>query len=393
MQIWTEALSHNLPVDIIFLDYAKAFDTVPHKRLLAKLSTMGIRGNILAWIRGFLTDRKQRVSVNAETSGWTDVISGVPQGSVLGPLLFIMYVTDIPDALQNYVSMFADDTKIYQAIDVQTNSNNLQNDIERLQSWAQLMQMRFHPEKCKVMHMGPTNPKREYQMTMTGDQIHTLQAVEEEKDLGVVIDHQLKFSTHIQAQVNKANRVLGALKHTFTALDRMAFLNLYKSLIRPHLEYASAAWNPKLKRDKDALERVQRRATRLVDGLSHLSYSERLESLQLPTLHFRRQRTDMIQTFKILKNFDKLNYTRECNQCGGAMFKPTLSTATRGHNLKLQVQHQLGPKKNFFSARVTEAWNKLSPDTVNATSVDSFKTKLAKEWGSRPDLYQYSFSY
>ena len=393
MYVWTEALSHNLPVDIIFLDYAKAFDTVPHERLLAKISAMGIRGNILAWIRGFLTDRRQRVSVNAGSSGWADVISGVPQGSVLGPLLFTMYVSDIPDVLQNFVSMFADDTKLYQAVDVQTNSNNLQNDIDQLQAWAQSMQMRFHPEKCKAMHMGPANPRCKYQMTSTSNELHTLQVVEEEKDLGVIVDCQLKFSTHIQTQVNKANRVLGAIKHTFLALDRTAFINLYKSLVRPHLEYASAVWNPKLKRDKDALEGVQRRATRLVEGLSHLSYPERLAKLQLPTLQFRRQRADIIQAFKTLKKIDKLNYTRECSFCGGAMFQPTLSTTTRGHDLKLQVQHQQGLKKNFFSARVTDAWNKLSPETVNATSVESFKTRLAKEWGSRLDLYQFIFSY
>ncbi|KAK4314050.1 hypothetical protein Pmani_014640 [Petrolisthes manimaculis] len=253
--------------------------------------------------------------------------------------------------------------------------------------------MRFHPEKCKVMHMGSTNPKHQYRMTITGEQTHTLQTVEETKDLGVAVDHLLKFSSHIQAQVNKANRVLGALKHTFTALDSTAFLNLYKSLIRPHLEYASAVWNPKLKRDKDSLERVQRRATRLVEGLSHLPYCERLASLQLPTLHFRRQRTDVIQTFKILRNIDKVNYSRECSYCGGAMFEPSLCTTTRGHNLKLQVQHQLGPKKNFFSARVTDAWNSLSQYTINATSVESFKARLHKEWSTKPDLYQYTFSY
>ncbi|KAK4315311.1 hypothetical protein Pmani_013482 [Petrolisthes manimaculis] len=206
--------------------------------------------------------------------------------------------------------------------------------------------MRFHPEKCKLMHMGSTNPKYQYRMAITGEQTHTLQTVKEIKDLGVAVDHLLKFSSHIQAQVNKANRVLGALKHTFTALDSTAFLNLYKSQIRPHLEYTSAVWNPKLKRDKDSLERVQRRATRLVEGL-------------------------------------------ERSYCGGAMFEPSLCTTTRGHNLKLQVQHQLGPKKNFYSARVTDAWNSLSQYTINATSVESFKARLHKEWSTKPDLYQY----
>ncbi|KAK3872592.1 hypothetical protein Pcinc_022331 [Petrolisthes cinctipes] len=138
---------------------------------------------------------------------------------------------------------------------------------------------------------------------------------EEEKDLRVIIDNELKFSQHIQAQANKANRVLGALQHTFLALDKTACLNLYKSLIRPLLEYASVVWNPALKRDKDTLEKVQQRATRLAQGLSHLSYSDRLASFQLPTLQFRRLRADVIQTFKILKNIDNINFQYVERQC------------------------------------------------------------------------------
>ncbi|XP_076069721.1 uncharacterized protein LOC143041598 [Oratosquilla oratoria] len=183
---------------------------------------------------------------------------------------------------------------------------------------------------------------------------HTPESVEEERDLGITVDQRLQLSSHMQAQVSKANRVLGAIKHTFTPMDKIAFLHLYKSLVRPHLEYASVIWFSKLKRDKDALERVQRRVTRLVTGLSHLSYSERLASLQLPTLQFRRHRADLIQAFKIMKNIDQVDYRRECNSCGRAMFKPTLSTATRGHNLKLQLQHQTSYRKTFPPAKITE---------------------------------------
>ncbi|KAK3850893.1 hypothetical protein Pcinc_042426 [Petrolisthes cinctipes] len=139
-----------------------------------------------------------------------------------------------------------------------------------------------------------------------------------------------------------ANRVLAALKHTILALDKTAFLNLYKSLIRPHLEYASVIWNPALKRDKDTLEQVQRRATRLVQGLSHLSYSGRLASLQLPTLQFRRLRADVIQTFKILKNIDNINYSRECPECGKAMFQPV--TINHKHSSSLWLSPYQPPK-------------------------------------------------
>ena len=140
---------------------------------------------------------------------------------------------------------------------------------------------------------------------------HTLEKVEEEKDLGVKIDSKLTISKHIQAQVNKANSTLGAIKHTFKTLDKDSFLRLYKGIIRPHLEYASVIWSPRWKKDKNALEQVQRRATRLVHGLSHLSYPQRLARLQLPTLEYWRQRADIIQAFKIIRGFDSVQSERE----------------------------------------------------------------------------------
>ena len=394
LDIWTEALSHSLPVDVVFLDYAKAFDTVPHERLLAQVQALGVNAKTHQWIRSFLTGRRQRVNVNGSLSDWEFVTSGVPQGSVLGPLLFSMFVCDVPDLLNCHISMFADDTKVYQVINERDGElHNLQEDINSLQDWAKTMQMIFHPLKCKVMHLGPTNPGSEYTMTTMGGGKHTLEAVCEEKDLGVTIDMKLSFSKHVTNQINKANRILGAIKHTFANIDSDIFKALYKSIVRPHLEYATVIWSPKFKKDKDALEQVQRRATRLVNGLSHLSYSDRLRSLNLPTLEFRRKRSDIIETFKILKGFDKVDFQRECPCCHNSMFKNSLSRVTRGHDQKLQVQHQLGPRKAFFAARVTQTWNKLSTHTIDAPNVDVFKYRLGKEWKDHPEKFNYKFSY
>ena len=396
LDIWTEALSHNLPVDIVFLDYAKAFDTVPHQRLLAQIRSFGIKNNILQRIRSFLTGRRQRVKVNGVLSDWIDVTSGVPQGSVLGPLLFSIFVCDVPKLLRGFISMFADDTKVYDIIHEMNGTNghiDLQVDIDALQEWAKTMQMLFHPLKCKVMHLGLKNPGREYTMKTTDGAEHTLEEVSEEKDLGVIIDDKLTFSKHVTNQVNKANRIIGAIRHTFVNLDKANFLPLYKSIVRPHLEYASVVSGPKFKKDKDALEQVQRRATRLVSGLSHLSYQERLQNLNLPSLEFRRQRSDIIETFKILNGFDKVDYQRQCGNCGNSMFKTSLSRNTRGHSQKLQVQHQSGHRKTFFAARVTQTWNRLSKHTIEACNVEVFKYRLGKEWENHPDKFNYRFSY
>ena len=395
LDVWTEALSHNLPVDVIFLDYAKAFDTVPHERLLAQIRSTGCTEGILAWFRGFLTGRRQRVLVGGDLSSWTRVTSGVPQGSVVGPLLFSIFVCDIPSLLESHISMFADDTKIYQAItDAQeAHQSDLQEDLNRLQAWAEAMQMKFHPNKCKVLHLGTRNPNHLY--TMAGDDgtLHTLEAVSEEKDLGVTVDHKLVFDRHVQNQVNKANKILGAVRHTFKAIDQESFHHLYTGLVRPHLEYASVTWSPRWKKEKDALEQVQRRATRLVQGISHLPYQERLARLQLPTLEFRRRRADLIQLYKILHGLDEVRYDRACHTCGGSMFQRTRDRRTRGHSWKLQEQHQLGQRKFFFPARVTAAWNKLKEETVAAPSVNSFKSRLLKEDRLQATKFVYEFSY
>ncbi|KAK4297160.1 hypothetical protein Pmani_030399 [Petrolisthes manimaculis] len=214
----------------------------------------------------------------------------------------------------------------------------------------------------------------------------------EEKDLGVIVDSGLTFSKHIQTQVNKANSVLGAIKHTFKAMDPTAFLSLYKSLVRPNLEYASVIWSPKLKRDKDALEYVQRRATRLVTGLSGKSYEERLQTLELPALEFRRQRADMIQMFKLVHGLEKLN-PAPCSECGKMMIQPAFNVNNRGHDFKLQIQHEPRPRDNFFTRRAVRNWNGLTQDTVSANCVNIFKNRLTKEWKNKPERYHYRFSY
>ena len=208
--------------------------------------------------------------------------------------------------------------------------------------------------------------------------LHEIAQTAEEKDLGVTIEDKLIFSRHIQLQVNKANSAVGLIRHTFKHLDKESFLYLYKSLVRPHLEYASVIWSPKMKKHQDSIEKVQRRATRLLPEISHLSYTDRLLTLGLPSLKYRRERTDshfynqlyyVIQLFKITHGFDTVSISSTCPICNNPMFKPSLDTQTRGHPYKFQVQHTSGPRRNFFSTRVLDNWNKLSTETVTSKYV------------------------
>ena len=153
LNVWSEALMHGIPVDVLFLDFLKAFDTVPHVRLIHQLKSFGITSKACGWIEAFLKNRLQKVRVNGEESEWAEVLSGIPQGSILGPILFSLFINDLPDGIRSLISLFADDTKIHQPLVSDDSSNQLQDDLELLEDWTSRMQMQFNPKKCKVMHL------------------------------------------------------------------------------------------------------------------------------------------------------------------------------------------------------------------------------------------------
>jgi Skp family chaperone for outer membrane proteins len=373
MEEWTEILDNNRCIDAVYFDFMKAFDSVPHRRLLNKIRAYGIDGNIAAWIQAFLTGRRQRVSVNNSKSTWLPVVSGVPQGSVLGPVLFIIYINDLPDAVENTMKLFADDTKLYSRVDSTDDCHRLQQDIDSMQDWSAKWLLSFHPEKCKVMRLGSNHPNHTYQMH-NRDTITNLQFVQSEKDLGVTFDNKLKFREHINNQVSKANRLVGMIRRSFTYLAPGTFSTLFKTIVRPHLEYGYSIWAPSLKKDKDLLENVQRRATKLVPGLRSKPYEERLEILNMPTLEYRRKRGEMIEAYKYLHG----HY-----QVAADWLRRDLNSTTRGHPLKLKkMSFNTEIRRNSMSNRIVNNWNALPTDVVLAPSVDSFKGRLDKHWGS-----------
>ena len=369
---WTKAIDSGVPVDSLYLDLQKAFDSVPHKRLILKLEKLGITGSLLCWIKNFLSDRQQRVTLNGFSSDWSDVTSGVPQGSVLGPILFILYVNDLPGVVKSSCKMFADDTKLYKEINGLKDYEDLQDDVYELCRWTTKWLLFFNANKCKVLHIGANNPKFTYKMVDKNNNTVDIKVVEQEKDLGVMFQENLKFDKHISLAVNKANRILGLVKRTFTYMDKSTFLYLYKSLIRSHLDSGDLIWYPVLKRHIRMVENVQRRATRLIPELRNLSYSERLQELNLPTLLYRRKRADMIQVFKIMKGIDDVPIED---------FFQVADSSTRGHSLKLfKPRCSKSVRQHSFSVRIIEEWNSLLEDVVSTKSVIQFKTKLDKLW-------------
>ena len=359
-------------VDAIYLDFEKAFDTVPHHRLLGKLKAYGINGCIFNWVSNYLINRTQVVAVNGAESNVGSVLSGVPQGTVLGPLLFVIYINDMLDSISSEGLLFADDTKVFHQICSKQDSLKLQSDIDKLEAWTKIWLLRFNADKCHVLTMGKfENILHTHRYKIGGKE---LEHVFEEKDLGVLVDSDLSFEEHITAKVKKANQITGLIRRSFTYLDGKSFVKLYTALVRPHLEYAQSVWSPQSKKLTDLIENVQIRATKLVDHIGNLDYSERLQLLNLPTLAFRRLRGDLIEMYKHFAKYDR--------EIVSESFQPK-ERLNRRHRLQVHERKAKdgirGVQTNSFYYRIAKHWNNLPAEVVEAPSVDVFKNRLDKE--------------
>ena len=343
---------------------------------MEKLKSYGIDSDILKWTEAFLTNRLQIVKVNGEESFSAPVLSGIPQGSVLGPLLFVLYINDLPESVKSHVFLFADDTKLFKQIKTERDSFTLQEDIDALCKWTEKWLLKFNADKCHVLTLGKIEDiKHTCRYTISSNE---LEHVFNEKDLGVIFDADLTFEEHISSKVNKANEIMGLIRRGFSFLDADFFKKLYVSFVRPHLEYAQSVWAPHLKKYVDMLEKVQMRATKLVDGFGKLTYEERLERLELSTLVYRRARGDRIEVYKHLHTYHKETLP--------SRFQP--SRSKRNHDQQLiwnkPKDGTRGVQSNSFYFRTIPLWNDLPGSVVGATSVNSFKNKLDEAWKDKP---------
>ncbi|GAB0207930.1 mitochondrial enolase superfamily member 1 [Grus japonensis] len=239
-------------VDIVYLDFSKAFDTVPHGLLLEKLMCYGLDKWSVWWVGNWLTGRTQRVVVNSSFSSWQPVTSGVPQGSILGPMLFNIFISDLHDGIKCTLMKFADDTKLSGEVDTSEGRATLQEDLDRLGEWANKNLMKFSKDKCKVLHLGKHNPGVQHRLGSMW-----LESSSVERDLGVLVNNKLNMSEQRAAAAKKANRMLGCINKGITSRDKEVIIPLYSALVRPHLEYCVQFWSPLYKKDVDRLERVQ----------------------------------------------------------------------------------------------------------------------------------------
>ena len=367
----TEIVDMGKSADVFYLDFAKAFDKVPKNRLLQKMATKGIGGQILKWVEDWLTERTQVVRVGDKTSTECHVKSGVPQGSVLGPPLFTIFIDDVDDyaPLIDMLLKFADDTKGLQEISSLEDKQKLQNTLDSLGKWAEEWGMQFNVAKCKIMHVGRNNPGYEYHMAGT-----KLSTVEEEKDIGVTVQASLKPSKHCKKVAATANAVLRQLAKNFHYRDRHVFKKLYVQYVRPHVEFASPAWSPWTAADKEVIENVQKKAVGMISGLSGRTYEEKCKEIGLDTLEIRRNRQDLLQAYKIFSGKDRIKQDSLFTTIGENPARQTRFTVDPLNIV--EKRSRLDIRKNSYAVRIAEDWNKLSHEVKTSRTVSIFKNAI-----------------
>ena len=248
----TKWVDEGSPVDIIYLGLGIG---------------NGIGNGMINRIEKWLIDRRQRVVVDGEVSNWKSVLSGVPLGSVLGPILFLIYINGLDDGITSKVLTFADDTKVFRKIESDADRQQLQDDLNKLNEWSDKWQMLFNYGKCKCLHTGHGNEDAQYTM---GDIV--LNTTVKEKDLGLTISADMKVSEQCAIAAANGNQTRGLIRRNIVYKEKELIIPLYKTIVRPHLEYCIQAWRPYRKKDIDILERVQRRATKRIQQLRNISY-------------------------------------------------------------------------------------------------------------------------
>lgn len=362
---WASTLQHRGQTDVVLLDFSKAFDKVPHLRLSAKLHHYGISGLTLNWINSFLSNRVQAVSVNGSHSTWGNVTSGVPQGSVLGPALFLLYINDIQDQIQSTMRLFADDSIVCREIESPEDHEILQKDLDALADWSSKWLMHFNIKKCAILSITRKRKPSQYQYNILG---HTLARVDQHEYLGVTISHDLRWDSHCHKIRQKASRTLGLLRRTLSPCRQDVKARAYQALVRPQLEYASQVWNPYTLDGVKRIEQVQRSAARFVfsDYRRTTSVTPLIVNLGWDSLHNRRLLSQATMFYKIHHGLVDIQLPQ--------VIKPALFIGRHDHQLKFNIPvASIDPYKFSFYPRAVRIWNQLPPTTVLAPSVAIFQ--------------------
>ena len=366
---WTLALDNKQSIAAAYVDFSKAFDTVCHSKLAKKLRAyVGVSGNLLLWISDFLAGRSQVTKVGNSQSSELSIISGVIQGSCLGPLLFLLFINDITDILPTNCKckLYADDLKLYTSVNVgDCNTTAIQESLDVIYAWSRDWQLSISYAKCSLMFVGCHGSKPNDVLASVHIGNHVMQSVDTVKDLGVHVDENLKFTTHINMTVAKAQSRANLIHKCFISKDPTTLIRAFTTYVRPILEYASSIWSPYLVSAVSKIESVQRTFTKRIRSMRNLSYAERLSALALESLETRRLRLDLIYLYKILFGRVDVEWSN--------MFEFAPASRTRGHCYKLFVKRsRINIRQKIFCNRIVSVWNSLPAGPEHFCSLSAF---------------------
>ena len=369
-------LEKRCEVDTIYLDFAKAFNKVSHEHLLVKLHNFGIGGNLLRWFGDYLSGRYQRVTVMGITSEPLPALSGVHQGSILGPLLFLVYVNNLPKSTSNntIVTMFADDTKCHRALQHPDDNKILQSDLDKITVWCHDWKMSLNQSKCGVVHFSRSQQPKPLQYTLLGKPIKPTCS---QKYLGIITTSDLKWKKQILEMSSKANRMLGCVKRTASAIHDVSVRKaLYMTMVRNQLAYCCQVWAPQSVNNISTIERVQRCATKFILSLpynTNMSYKERLVTIGIIPICYWHEYLDMVYLFKcIITNSDSnINIKKHVRET---------RTSTQGVLLDVS-KCKTAAFQNSYYIRAANVWNTL-PCCIRNTNktLVSFKASLKRHY-------------
>ena len=370
---WTTYLDENYHTDVVYLDFCKAFDKVPHDKLITKLKMINIHPRIISWIKEFLSSRTFMVRVNSALSSPRCVRSGVPQGGVLSPVLFNIYIYDLPDIVLSAnvkCVAFADDIKIYRKISSTGNNDSLQKAIDLLSNWAKEWELPLSNEKTEVLHLGVKNRGHTYQVDGLA-----IQTVDQIKDLGFIITNNLSFEPHCDAVANKALNMIHRIFRALATNDSNVFIRAFKTYVKPLLEYGTVIFSPYKIKDIVKIERVQNSFTRKLwfrcNGIHYDNLPaprKRNTYLGLRTLAWRRKKFDLFMLHKMFHGQTGLGIRSFCN------VRPSI---TRGGSEKLVVNRAtINCRTHFFANRASITYSALSRKKAIPINLHSFKKMI-----------------
>jgi len=357
--------------DLIIMDFAKAFDKVCHEKLLTVLHKYGIEPSTIRWIKSFLSNRTQSVVVDGAQSASLPVTSGVPQGTVLGPALFLCYINSMPEGISSSVRLFADDTVIYCRITSVEDHETLQHDLQKLAMWESEYSMEFHPKKCSVLRVSRSKTPSIFQYKLHGT---TLETTESTKYLGVTLTKDLTWEKHITTIKAKANKQLAFVRRNIRTRSSATKEKLYSTLVRPHLEYAATVWDPQIQKHKSVLEMVQRRAARWVTNRHHntSSVTEMIQRLGWRSLEHRRAIARLCMLYQIRDGSIAIPHDPYLLP---HLHAPRSSRQTHTHTLATYQCRTNYFKHSFFPHTIV-SWNALPANVVTSPTLAAFKTAL-----------------